>query len=83
MQVLQLLLEKGADGNPCNKWRETPLLIATSNGHVEWFDFWIFADHAIGFGGQPPDLLIKLNYLCVFRWRCPNVGVGSLLTIDY
>jgi ankyrin repeat protein len=33
MQVLQLLLEKGADGNACNKWRETPLLIADNNGH--------------------------------------------------
>jgi ankyrin repeat protein len=33
MQVLQLLLEKGADGNACNKWRETPLLIAANNGH--------------------------------------------------
>jgi len=27
------LLEKGADGNACNKWRETPLLIAANNGH--------------------------------------------------
>lgn len=33
MEVLQLLLEKGADGNACNKWRETPLLIAANNGH--------------------------------------------------
>eukprot|EP00934_Nitzschia_sp_Nitz4_P001680 Nitzschia sp. Nitz4//scaffold107_size73032//19922//25024//NITZ4_005758-RA/size73032-augustus-gene-0.99-mRNA-1//-1//CDS//3329532587//1680//frame0 len=33
MRVLQLLLEKGADGNACNKWRETPLLIAANNGH--------------------------------------------------
>mmetsp|Transcript_71466 Transcript_71466/g.206909 ORF Transcript_71466/g.206909 Transcript_71466/m.206909 type:complete len:1607 (-) Transcript_71466:95-4915(-) len=33
MKVLQLLLEKGADGNACNKWRETPLLIAANNGH--------------------------------------------------
>ena len=33
MQVLELLLEKGADGNACNKWRETPLLIAANNGH--------------------------------------------------
>jgi ankyrin repeat protein len=33
MQVLQLLLEKGADGNACNKWREPPLLIAANNGH--------------------------------------------------
>lgn len=33
MQVLRLLLEKGADGNACNKWRETPLLIAANNGH--------------------------------------------------
>lgn len=33
MQVLNLLLEKGADGNACNKWRETPLLIAANNGH--------------------------------------------------
>lgn len=33
MEVLNLLLEKGADGNACNKWRETPLLIAANNGH--------------------------------------------------
>jgi MATH domain/Ankyrin repeats (many copies) len=33
MEVLQLLLEKGADGNACNKWSETPLLIAANNGH--------------------------------------------------
>ena len=32
-KVLELLLEKGADGNACNKWRETPLLIAANNGH--------------------------------------------------
>mmetsp|Transcript_23283 Transcript_23283/g.64584 ORF Transcript_23283/g.64584 Transcript_23283/m.64584 type:complete len:1709 (-) Transcript_23283:1446-6572(-) len=33
MKVLELLLQKGADGNACNKWRETPLLIAANNGH--------------------------------------------------
>lgn len=33
LEVLELLLEKGADGNACNKWRETPLLIAANNGH--------------------------------------------------
>ena len=33
MKVLKLLLEKGADGNACNKWKETPLLIAANNGH--------------------------------------------------
>lgn len=33
MQVLELLLKKGADGNACNKWKETPLLIAANNGH--------------------------------------------------
>lgn len=33
LEVLNLLLEKGADGNACNKWRETPLLIAANNGH--------------------------------------------------
>ena len=33
MDVLNLLLEEGADGNACNKWRETPLLIAANNGH--------------------------------------------------
>jgi ankyrin repeat protein len=33
MKVLELLLAKGADGNACNKWRETPLLIAANNGH--------------------------------------------------
>jgi ankyrin repeat protein len=35
LEVLDLLLEKGADVNACNKWRETPLLIAANNGHVE------------------------------------------------
>lgn len=35
MEVLKLLLEEGADGNACNKWRETPLLIAANNGHLE------------------------------------------------
>lgn len=33
MDVLLLLLESGADGNACNKWKETPLLIAANNGH--------------------------------------------------
>lgn len=33
LEVLQLLLKRGADGNACNKWRETPLLIAANNGH--------------------------------------------------
>ena len=33
MEVLNLLLAEGADGNACNKWRETPLLIAANNGH--------------------------------------------------
>lgn len=33
MEVLELLLAEGADGNACNKWRETPLLIAANNGH--------------------------------------------------
>jgi hypothetical protein len=33
MEVLELLLKKGADGNACNKWKETPLLIAANNGH--------------------------------------------------
>ena len=33
LDVLNLLLEKGADGNACNKWKETPLLIAANNGH--------------------------------------------------
>jgi ankyrin repeat protein len=34
LDVLNLLLERGADGNACNKWRETPLLIAANNGHT-------------------------------------------------
>ena len=33
MDVLNLLLQEGADGNACNKWKETPLLIAANNGH--------------------------------------------------
>ena len=33
MEVLEILLERGADCNACNKWRETPLLIAANNGH--------------------------------------------------
>jgi len=33
LEVLKLLLRRGADGNACNKWRETPLLIAANNGH--------------------------------------------------
>mmetsp|Transcript_4195 Transcript_4195/g.6539 ORF Transcript_4195/g.6539 Transcript_4195/m.6539 type:complete len:1484 (+) Transcript_4195:144-4595(+) len=33
LEVLNLLLKRGADGNACNKWRETPLLIAANNGH--------------------------------------------------
>lgn len=33
MEVLHLLLQEGADCNACNKWRETPLLIAANNGH--------------------------------------------------
>lgn len=33
MEVLNLLLQEGADGNACNKWKETPLLIAANNGH--------------------------------------------------
>lgn len=35
LEVLDLLLERGADVNACNKWRETPLLIAANNGHVD------------------------------------------------
>lgn len=35
LEVLHLLLDRGADVNACNKWRETPLLIAANNGHVE------------------------------------------------
>jgi uncharacterized protein len=33
MDVLNLLLESSADANACNKWKETPLLIAANNGH--------------------------------------------------
>ena len=33
LEVLKLLLKRGADPNACNKWRETPLLIAANNGH--------------------------------------------------
>ena len=33
LDVLNLLLDRGADGNACNKWRETPLLIAANNGN--------------------------------------------------
>jgi ankyrin repeat protein len=33
LEVLNLLLERGANGNACNKWKETPLLIAANNGH--------------------------------------------------
>lgn len=33
MEVLNLLLQEGADCNACNKWKETPLLIAANNGH--------------------------------------------------
>eukprot|EP00956_Cyclotella_meneghiniana_P026340 scaffold56674_cov56-Cyclotella_meneghiniana.AAC.5 len=35
LDVLELLLEQGADVNACNKWRETPLLIAANNGHCD------------------------------------------------
>lgn len=35
IDVLNLLLERGADGNACNKWKETPLLIAANNGHTD------------------------------------------------
>ena len=35
LEVLDLLLKRGADVNACNKWRETPLLIAANNGHGE------------------------------------------------
>ena len=35
VDVLNLLLEKKADGNAVNKWLETPLLIAANNGHEE------------------------------------------------
>jgi ankyrin repeat protein len=34
LDVLNLLLERGADANSCNKWKETPLLIAANNGHT-------------------------------------------------
>jgi hypothetical protein len=35
LDVLNLLLQKGANCNACNKWRETPLLIAANNGHTK------------------------------------------------
>jgi ankyrin repeat protein len=35
LNVLNLLLERGADPNACNKWKETPLLIAANNGHCD------------------------------------------------
>ncbi|KAL9185258.1 hypothetical protein ACHAXT_003035 [Thalassiosira profunda] len=35
LEVLDLLLARGADVNATNKWRETPLLIAANNGHTE------------------------------------------------
>jgi len=35
VEVLELLLREGADGNACNKWKETPLLIAANNGHQQ------------------------------------------------
>ena len=35
INVLNLLLERNADGNAVNKWLETPLLIAANNGHEE------------------------------------------------
>eukprot|EP00557_Chaetoceros_sp_GSL56_P005659 CAMPEP_0176498276 /NCGR_PEP_ID=MMETSP0200_2-20121128/12225_1 /TAXON_ID=947934 /ORGANISM="Chaetoceros sp., Strain GSL56" /LENGTH=1545 /DNA_ID=CAMNT_0017896453 /DNA_START=217 /DNA_END=4854 /DNA_ORIENTATION=+ len=38
LEVLNLLLRHGADGNACNKWRETPLLIAANNGHLAAVD---------------------------------------------
>jgi hypothetical protein len=34
IEVLNLLLRERADPNACNKWRETPLLIAANNGHT-------------------------------------------------
>ena len=33
LDVLEILLKRNADCNACNKWRETPLLIAANNGH--------------------------------------------------
>lgn len=33
LEVLNLLLLSGAGCNACNKWKETPLLIAANNGH--------------------------------------------------
>jgi len=33
IEVLNLLLKEGANANACNKWSETPLLIAANNGH--------------------------------------------------
>ena len=35
LDVLNLLLQKEANCNACNKWRETPLLIAANNGHTK------------------------------------------------
>ena len=35
VDVLKLLLKRGADPNAVNKWRETPLLIAANNGHTK------------------------------------------------
>jgi hypothetical protein len=35
LDVLNLLLQNGASCNACNKWRETPLLIAANNGHTK------------------------------------------------
>ena len=72
MKVLELLLEKGADGNACNKWRETPLLIAANNGHK-------LAVEALLRHGADPSLCSEAGW-STLTFAAHKVGIENELT---
>lgn len=78
MKVLELLLKEGADGNACNKWKETPLLIAANNGHKN-------AVEALLKFGADPALCSEAGWSALtfaahkVRIELPAIGLGYRL----